>query len=887
MNRLKKALLIAVSVVVTVSLLFVLFIRIYLTDERLRNIAEPFLEEQLGREVSIGGFQIKVLRSLPNISIGATDVAIHSPTYKGTPAPDLASVSRLWVEVAVAPLLQNKIHVRALELDDPQILVEVYDDLSTNLVEIGQAEADSISQNAASDTETTEIALERVRIRNGQIGYVHADGTLLALDGVRADLSARLADVALLEGELFVEETYYETGGITYAEQWALGLDLLAEAHMDSAWLRVDRADLSVQDLVLELSGQVDDYDSEQIGVNLLFNAPEAAVSSFWSLLPASVVKNVEGLESEGLFSVKGSFVGELAEGSLPELNAEFKVSNGVIKYPDLPSSIRDLALDATLTNTQLTVREFRAQADGAQLQSNATITDFASPTLNADIDLALNLESLKTYYPLEDSTELAGLLTVDTQVRGPLERVDELNIAGVVELGAIDYASTLMEQPVRDLNGRLVINTDQIRFENISLISGQSDITFDGTMTGYEAFMADSLSPMPDPLLKGKIGSSYLNLTEQISEDTSSTFVGPLELPPIELDVQLAAEEMEFNGITFKDASGILSLAEGVIEFDDVSALLFGGGLTASGSFDLSDPYAPAFNGGVGLSELPATEFFSTFADMDAIVQLGNYLQGFFNSEATFGLNLDQDLNPQYESVVASGVFGAQQGSFGTMPLQSAIATYTGVTALESLNVNDWTHAFSVSGEKLHVQDLRFDAGEYALSLNGSQTFDGGMDYRLRVELPESASDALARAPVQGALSTLSNVVTTALKDPSNGRITLDLLATGTFMEPSVRLDGEAMTTRLTSSLTEGIKTEAEARIDSLQQSARERAEAELAEQRERLEERAEEHVEQLVEGVLDSSLVSTPLDSLKEKGADALQDRLKGLLNRKKRKN
>jgi len=888
MNRLRKALIIIVSVVVVLVLSLVVFVRLYLTDERLRDIAEPLMEEQLGRDVSIGGFEVKLLKSLPNVSVGITELTIHSPSHNGSPAPDLANIDWLWVELPVLPVLQGNIQINALELDNPKILVEVYDDLSTNLIELGADEAEeAVQEPAAASSENAEIAIENIRIRDGQVGYVHADGTLFSLNGLNTDLNARLADITAIDGQVWVEDTYYEAGGVTYADHWNVLFDVRAETHLDSAWLRIDRAELTVQDLLLQLNGQVTDYTSDKIGVNLSLNTPDAPVSSFWSLLPSVVTKDISDLESEGVFSVVGSIKGDMAEGELPDLNVELNVADGMIKYPGLPSSIDGLSLKASLTNTQLVVESFTANADGASLSAQAEIADFAKPFVNADIDLNVDLERIQNYYPLEDSTQLAGVLTMDTQVSGVLEEVDNLNVAGTIGLESIDYQSTLVEQPINDLNGRIELQNDEIRFEELALTSGQSDIRFNGVMKNFESLLSDSQGQAPDPLLEGVITSSYLNLTEQISEDTSATFVGPLELPPLQLDLRLDVDQLEFNGMTLSDASGVLSMTEGIMGFKELSARLFGGVLNASGNFDLSDPFSPAFNGDVSLGQMPVKEFFSAFSDMDAIVQVGEYLQGLFETQATFGLRLDKDLNPQYESVLANGAFGARQGSFGTMPLQSVIAKFTGVNALESLNVNDWSHSFSVTGQRLHVQDLKFDAGEYAVSLNGSQSFDGTLDYRLSVELPESASNAISQAPVQGALSSLSSVVNTALKDPASGRIVLDLVASGNFADPSVRLDGDKVKGRLTSALTEGIKTEAEARVDSLQDAARERAEAELAEQRDRLEEKAEEGLENLVGGLVDSSLVSSPVDSLKEKGADALQDRLKGLLNRRKRKN
>ena len=687
MNRLRKALLILFSAFIVIVISVFLFVRLYLTDERLGAIAEPFLEEQLGRDVSIGGFDIKLLRALPNISVGITEVAIHTPDRNGNPSPDLASIQRLWVDLPIMPLVRGDIHIKALELDEPQILVEVYDNLSTNLIEVATASADTSSDSSASadaapqesaPAGTAEIQLESVRILNGQIGYVHADGTLLTLDGLNADLSARLAEVASLEGWMSIDDTYFETGGITYADHWTVGLDLNAESDLENAWLRIDKADLSVQDLILQLSGQVEDFDSDSIGVNLSLNAPSAPVASFWSLLPEYVVKDFSGLESEGVFSVDGRLEGALSESELPQLDMNLQVINGMIKYPELPSAIRNLNLDAHLTNSELEIQTFTAEAEGAQLNVVAKVSDFTTPTLGADVDLDIDLSRIQNYYPLDDSTALNGTLIVDTQINGALANVDELNVAGQVELNSINYASSLLEQPVEELAGKVVLGNEEILFENISFKTGESDLLFDGVLTGYEAFMADSLSPMPPPVIRGEIQSSLLNLTEQISEDTTSSFVGPLELPPIELDIRATINELEFNGLKLAEASGQLSIVDGLLEFNQIQARLFNGLLSATGNFDLSDPFSPAFNGGVRLQQMPVTEFFAAFSDMDAIVQLGNYLNGLFDTEASFGLTLDKDLNPKYESVVASGAFG------GTGRLL-------------------WDHTFTVSNCKLY----------------------------------------------------------------------------------------------------------------------------------------------------------------------------------------
>ena len=887
MNPFRKVFFILIAILLIALVGGILFIQLYFSDERLREIAEPLLEEQLDRKITIGEFDLGFFRSFPNVSLGINDIAIHAPERGTIPSTDLANIGRIWIDLPLLPILRGKVEVKSLELHEPQILVEIYDDLSSNLLELAETSTDTVASEPNRAAESTEIALETIQIRDGIVGYVHADGTLMTLEGVNADLSARLHENAELEGWLYVDNSYLEMGGITYVDHWGLGLDILAQANLDSAWLKLEKANFTVQDLVLELSGEVVDFDSDEMGVDLSFNAPEASVASFWSLLPSYVVQDLTGIESDGVFSVNGTISGDLAEGVFPRIHADMKVADGVIRYPDLPSSIRNLSMDAQLTDTKFDVRSFTAEADGAKLNANAIITEFTNPSLSTNVDLSVDLSSMHGYYPVDEGTKLDGSLLVKAQVNGALEQIDNLSVSGIAEMVSIDYQSPLLEQPIEDLNGRILLDKQQVEFENISLISGESDLSFEGVLTGIEGFFADSMSSAPYPALIGSMKSSFLNVTEYISEDTTSSFVGPLELPPLQLDVKIEAETIEFNEMKFSDATGTLTLERGIIGFENIQTGFLGGILSAAGSFDVSDAFVPAFNGKVAFSDMPVNEFFSAFPQMNAIVHLGSYLEGLFNSSASFGLELDKDLKPLYRSAVAQGVFGTQESSFGTMPLQSVVAGFTGVDELKSLNIADWSHSFSVSGERLYVQDLQFNAGEYVVSLNGSQSFDGGLDYRLSVELPESASDVLAQSPAQGALGTVSNIANATLKNPETGRITLDMLASGTFLDPSIKLDSEKMKARLSSSIVEGIKTEAETRIDSLEQSARERAETELLEQRERLEDRAEEEVEELVEGLVDSTTVPASLDSLKEKGTDILKDRLNGLIKRRKKNN
>ena len=850
------------------------FLKIYLTDERLRAAIEPVLEEQLERDVSIEEFEFRLLRSFPNISIGAKNFAIHTPDDR----PDLASVERLWIDMPLMPLLQSRIVVKELELETPRILVEVYEDLSSNLIEFS-----SDDDADAEESVVNEIDLQRIEVVDGEVGYVHADGTLMALSGLDGVVAARLTDLLSLSGSLQVEDTYYEMGGIPYADHWNVRLNIDSKAHLDSAWLDLESTLLSVEDLDLAIDGRVTDWDSDRIGIDLALGAPEATIQQIWSLLPASFTKDIEGLEGTGAIDFAATIKGFLAEEETPALDAHLGIENGSLKYPDLPTPIEGINLDAKISNDAMDIARMTAQASGASLQASGSIRNFASPTLDAGVNLNADLGAVSSFYPLEEETELSGRLSADTRLQGPINDPAQLLGNGLVTFENIRYTSSSLEQPLENLSGRARLDRNNATLENITLTSGASDFRFDGSLQNYGAWMVDDATETP--FLTGRLTSKHLNVTEQLSQDTTS--VGPIELPDLRMDIAITANELLYAPFSLSDAQSRLTLNEGVFGFDGAQAGFFEGILEGQGTFDLSDPMTPVFDGTMALNEVRASRFFSAFSSMDQIARLGAFLDGLFDSEATMSLSMDKDFNPALHTLIARGVFGAKQGILKEMPFQKKLAELTGVNALESLDIGSWTHAFNISGSQLNIQDLSFSAGEYQIALNGSQGFDGSMDYNFSLQLPESASAALSNAPIQGALRPVTQIVNTALVDPATDRISLDLTASGAFDSPNISLNDEMMRSRLQSRaslLADEARAEAQARLDSLENAARAKAQAELDKQRQAAEDRAKEAADDLIGGVIDSSGVATELDSLKEKGAGALKDRLKGLLKRKK---
>ncbi len=917
-RRLRKYLLIAAGIVVGLAVIIIIGVKLFLTDERLRAYIEPAMEAQLGRDVSIGAFEVRLLRSFPNLSVGARDLFVHTPDQNGEVQPDLASAKRVWVDISLLPLLQSRVYINSLEIQEPQILVEVYEDFSTNLIEVLSDSADVDDRESKGEDESAavikEITVEKFSIIGGQLAYSHADGTLFTVSSLNVSISARLGDIGEgvptvsvgdveyavdpgydknlveVEGVFMAEDAYFETGGIPYVNGWDLRLDLNALADLDSSWVQVQQTAIGIENLQLTLAGLIEHWDEELIGMALEVKAPEASIEELWSLLPAVLVKDVEGISGTGKVDVAATIRGDLGEDQLPALDAAIKVADGSVNYPGLPSAISQINVDANLSLDKLTLSDLRAKADGAELSLTGSVQNFASPIIAVDLQIVADLGKIPSYIPLEEGTTLSGDLDVNTRLSGALDEVDQLRAEGLIGLANVNYTSSVLEQPIENLSGKLQLNNSVIEIRALDLGTGASDVHFTGMLENYAALFADSVEAGQEAIIRGHATSRRFDVSEQLSDDTTAT--GPLVLPDVIAHITFAADALEYEGIVLKKANGAIEMQDGIISYEGGSDGFLQGILRTAGKFDLSNPLNPVFDGSFGLEQVRASQFFTAFESLNHVANIGTFLDGFFDSQATIGLRMDEELSPILETLFAEGTFGAKSGTLAGMPVQEKLAEITGLASMTSLAVGAWTHKFSVSGEKLHVHALEMSAGDFTFGVNGSQGFDGSMDYMLRVELPESAAATLEAAPVATALNTaikpVSQLANATLVDPETKRITLDFLARGTFSNPELKLNTEMFTSRLEAralALVQGARLEAQAKIDSLENETRLKAEAELDAQRVKLEDAAKERANELLGGVVDSSGVSSEVDSLKEKGGEVLKDRLKGLLKRKKK--
>ena len=151
------AAILALIIIIAVGL------NIYFTDERLKNMALPYVNDAVGRTVEVESISLTFFSTFPQPGLSIQKLHIPGETSADT----LLSLDELLVSVELFSLMGDQIEVSEVDLRDPKFTYIIYPDSSTNIDFL------MTSEEAPEDTSSSALAINipSLQVSGGQFGY--------------------------------------------------------------------------------------------------------------------------------------------------------------------------------------------------------------------------------------------------------------------------------------------------------------------------------------------------------------------------------------------------------------------------------------------------------------------------------------------------------------------------------------------------------------------------------------------------------------------------------------------------------------------------------------------------------------------------------------------
>lgn len=814
---------IVIILAVIVFLFALLLILPYAFRGKIIDFAKKEVNEMLNAEVDFDKLSLSFIRDFPRATVGLKNLTV-------TGIDEFANDTLLHSEeIRVVVNLKSIFGDAGYEIYE----VGLYDtDINAKVLQSGKANWDIVKETGEEEIieeVTTEesssdlnLKLHDLNVKNANITYIDEESNMVVyVKGFNHHTSGDLSlSTSLLETNTLIDALTFKMDGVDYVSKAEVELNVDIDADLDNMRFTLSKNHSRINAISFSLDGWLAVLD-EGLDMDIKLLADDVDFKSILSMIPAVYAKEFTGLKADGNVDLNAYVKGQMIDEQYPAFDIKLVVENGWMQYPDLPKSLNNINISANvkspggdLDNMTVDVSRFSFNLGGNPFSANLSLKHVMSdPDFSASADGKLDLGMIKDFYPLEDGTQLNGLLTVNLGASGKMsyyekEQYDKFRFKGSLNLNNMMVAVSGLSQDVSIQHAELNFNDRYVDVPSFKVNIGRNDISLSGKLENFIAYA------FYDQTIKGQLNlsSGYLNLNDFMSGEEAATEAATEETPlsvieiPKNIDFTLQAQfkELIYDKMQFANAKGVLKVKDGNVNIQNMAVDAFGGDMNVNGMYSTANPKEPKLNMDLKINEVEFTSIFSQVGLLQSFAPVLEHAKGRFSTTLSFNTLLGQDMSPDLSSFSANGRLSTKSVGLTGVPALTALANGLKQPELASPTLKNLALKFKINDGKLETEPFDMQVANVKMNLGGYTTLDKKLSYSGKVQLPDNLN--------LGRLSTVGFTIG------------------GTFSSPKVNVNVEDIVSDIVDDAKEQLKQEVTQKVEEV----KEKVDAELQKKKE-----------------------------------------------------
>jgi hypothetical protein len=626
---------------------------------------------------------------------------------------------------------------------------------------------------------------------------------------------------------------------------------------------------------------------------NLTDYSMKAHLAAKLNLEELSTMFPMEGMTLKGLYTIdlKADGIYDSVRQIMPSISATMNLDNAYIKTSEFPKALENFSFASSIAcptgkmqDFSMNVSNFKLAMEGDEMSGRLSLQNLVDYEWDMALKGSLDLTVISAVYPIEGMT-YAGKLLADIQTSGKYSdveagRYDKFPTSGTAALQNFTYSSPDLPQGMTIKNAAVSMTPKQLNIDSFNGTVGRSDMNITGFLTNYIDYVFQDNAPLTG---KMTLSSKVLDVNEWMTgEVTAEEDTIPMEVVeiPRNIDFEFASsiEQIFYDNLVLKQAKGLLTVHDGVLDMSNLSFNLLGGAIVMNGKYDTRKPERPTFDYALNIKSLSIPQAFTSFSTVQTFAPFAQLMNGDFSTNFNISGALNKDMTPVYESLNANGLIEIANAFMKESKLVSGVAGYLkSDLGSKQLTLKNVIMKTRLTNGRAYVSPFDVSMGEQKAQIAGSIGADGSLDYTLNTEV-----DA-------GALGQQVNQLLASLQGQDAGaassKVKLNFKIGGTYDSPKVMLAGTTNADGTTTTLQQEAKQQVNAQVDAVKTQAEQKAQEEADKLLDQAAEQAQPQIDTLSKKateVLGEEADKYLSDSLKEDAKKTLQD-----LFKKKEKN
>ena len=444
-----------ISFVAIILILFTLILTPIIFKDKFAQIVKSTVNKSLKTELTFSELEVSFFHHFPRLTITLKDFSLKSsaPFTNDT----LVSAKDISFGVDVLTIFSNPIKITRVYLNKATIKV-LYNEKGASSFDVF-IPGDTVHKESATPSEGANLKIEDIIVK--QTDFIYSDASIpmkIFAHGInykgKSDLSK---NILKLRSSVKIDSLDFIYNSVAYLKSKPVNGDLTTSINTLTTELKFEKNDLKILDIPFKFQGQFllrnDGYDFylslqsryeneslnamlRLIGTNKLWIVAKLnsdITLDKWSKGLGISKFDLQGklkmkLDAEGLY-----FTGQNPENkkpdtvilSIPDFTFNAHLSEGYLKYRDLPEAIHGISLDLTAASggndykkIKIALENFQAQIIKSKIEGFVRIDGLKDLPVEGHLKTSLDLADLKKVVPL-DSIDLTGSLALNVDVKG------------------------------------------------------------------------------------------------------------------------------------------------------------------------------------------------------------------------------------------------------------------------------------------------------------------------------------------------------------------------------------------------------------------------------------------------------------------------------------
>jgi len=478
-KKIVKFLSVTVGIIAVIIIGLTVFIKIYVTPERVKALLVPQAEKALNRKVAIGEVNISLLKG-----ISVTDFAIREADEK----TNFVSCKDFVLKFKLLPLLSKQVIIDELRLVEPTVRIERSAEGKFNFHDIGKKKPDTVQEESSPDTSRglpVSLLVSSVSVRDSSLSLIDHTKEIPDMKGslsVEMTMQPSAGGELISQGniDLIIEEMTRWKPVKKTIEDIGAGIQYTARLNPDTGELVIENADLKARNVQVSIKGKTKNLTTAP-DIDITLSMTNTAFADIQDLLSSFI--DLKGLSLSGSLATEIKVKGKPQEIDTLTSDTAVTLEKVGITYDKISTTLGGTIAVSTsgdnlsLQNADLKIQNIPATIKGTV--KNLRTSPYVDIAVSVPRVKAAALQQAAAPFTGLMGIDVSGSLNADFSIKGAPKDLSAMNATGSLNLEKIG----INYQDINAmLDGAIVLKKDLMTVD-LNTTVGENSTSLKGTV--------------------------------------------------------------------------------------------------------------------------------------------------------------------------------------------------------------------------------------------------------------------------------------------------------------------------------------------------------------------------------------------------------------------